>query len=81
MINGVLKMNKIVFVMLIVISSMIAFKQNELIVKLRDEIKTKDMEKARQSELIKQLNNEIVLYQDLEQLKDELGKYQEGLKN
>ena len=74
-------MNKIVFVMLIVISSMIAFKQNELIVKLRDEIKTKDMEKARQSELIKQLNNEIVLYQDLEQLKDELGKYQKGLKN
>ena len=67
--------------MLIVISSMIVFKQNELIVKLRDEIKTKDMEKARQSELIKQLNNEIVLYQDLEQLKEELGKYQEGLKN
>ena len=60
---------------------MIAFKQNELIVKLRDEIKTKDIEKTKQSEMIKQLNNEIVLYQDLEQLKDELGKYQEGLKN
>ena len=74
-------MDKIVFIMIIVIGSMIAFKQNELIVNLRDEIKTKDMEKARQSELIKQLNNEIVLYQDFKQLKDELGKYQEGLKN
>ena len=74
-------MDKIVFIMIIVIGSMVAFKQNELIVSLRDEIKTKDMEKVRQSELIKQLNNEIALYQDLEQLKDELGKYQEGLKN
>ena len=81
MINGVLKMDKIIFIMLLVISSMVVFKQNELIVNLRDEIKTKDMEKARQSEMINQLNNEIVLYRDLEQLKDELGKYQEGLKN
>ena len=74
-------MDKIIFIILLVISSMVVFKQNELIVNLRDGIKTKDMEKARQSELIKQRNNEIVLYQDLEQLKDELGKYQEGLKN
>ena len=74
-------MDKIVFIMLLVISSMIAFKQNELIVNLRDEIKTKDIEKTKQSEMIKQLNNEIILYQDLEQLKEELGKYQKGLKN
>ena len=81
MINGVLKMDKIVFIMLLVISSMIVFKQNELIVNLRDKIKTKDTEKTKQNEMINQLNNEIELYRDLEQLKDELGKYQKGLKN
>ena len=74
-------MDKIVFIMLLVISSMIVFKQNELIVNLRDKIKTKDTEKTKQNEMINQLNNEIELYRDLEQLKDELGKYQKGLKN
>ena len=74
-------MDKIVFIMLLVISSMIVFKQNELVVNLRDKIKTKDTEKTKQNEMINQLNNEIELYRDLEQLKDELGKYQKGLKN
>ena len=56
-------------------------KQDEKINSLQEQVKEKDMELVRQRELVKQLNNEIIVYQDLEQLKEELGKYQKGLKN
>ena len=81
MINGVLKMDKIVAVTIIILCSMFIFKQDEKVNSLQNQLKEKDIEITRQSELIKQLNNEIGLYKDLEQLKDELGKYQKGLKN
>ena len=81
MINGALKMVKIVVVTIIILCSMFIFKQDERVNSLQNQVKEKDRELVRQRELVKQLNNEIILYQDLEQLKDELGKYQEGLKN
>ena len=56
-------------------------KQDEKVNSLQEQIKEKDMELVRQREMVKQLNNEIIVYQDLEQLKEELGKYQKGLKN
>ena len=81
MINGVLKMVKIVVVTIIILCSMFITKQDEKVNSLQEQVKEKDMELVRQRELVKQLNNEIIVYRDLEQLKEELGKYQKGLKN
>ena len=74
-------MDKIVVVTIIILCSMFIFKQDERVNSLQDQVKEKDIELVRQRELVKQLNNEIIVYQDLEQLKEELGKYQKGLKN
>ena len=81
MINGVLKMVKIVVVTIILLCSMFITKLGERVNSLQEQVKEKDIELVRQRELVKQLNNEIIVYQDLEQLKEELGKYQKGLKN
>ena len=81
MINGVLKMVKIVVVTIIILCSMFITKQDEKVNSLQEQVKEKDIELVRQREMVKQLNNEIIVYQDLEQLKEELGKYQKGLKN
>lgn len=81
MINGVLKMDKIVVVTIIILCSMFIFKQDEKVNSLQNQLKEKDIEIVRQQELVKQLDNELVVYRDLEQLKEELGKYQKGLKN
>ena len=81
MINGVLKMVKIVVVTIIILCSMFISKQDEKINSLQEQVKEKDIELVRQREMVKQLNNEIIVYQDLEKLKEELGKYQKGLKN
>ena len=81
MINGVLKMVKIVVVTIIILCSMFISKQDEKVNSLQEQVKEKDMELVRQRELVKQLNNEIIVYRDLEKLKEELGKYQKGLKN
>lgn len=81
MINGVLKMVKIVVVTIILLCSMFITKQDEKINSLQEQVKEKDIELVRQREMVKQLNNEIIVYQDLEQLKEELEKYQKGLKN
>ena len=70
MINGVLKMDKIVVVTIIILCSMFIFKQDERVNSLQNQVKEKDMELVRQRELVKQLNNEIIVYQDLEQLKE-----------
>ena len=74
-------MVKIVVVTIIILCSMFIIKQDEKVNSLQEQVKEKDMELVRQRELVKQLNNEIIVYQDLEQLKEELGKYQKGLKN
>ena len=74
-------MDKIVVVTIIILCSMFIFKQDERVNSLQNQVKEKDMELVRQRELVKQLNNELVVYRDLEQLKEELGKYQKGLKN
>ena len=74
-------MVKIVVVTIIILCSMFITKQDEKVNSLQEQVKEKDMELVRQRELVKQLNNEIIVYQDLEQLKEELGKYQKGLKN
>ena len=81
MINGVLKMVKIVVVTIILLCSMFISKQDEKVNSLQEQVKEKDIELVRQREMVKQLNNEIIVYQDLEKLKEELGKYQKGLKN
>ena len=81
MINGALKMVKIVVVTIILLCSMFITKLGERVNSLQEQVKEKDMELVRQRELVKQLNNERIVYQDLEQLKEELGKYQKGLKN
>ena len=81
MINGVLKMVKIVVVTIILLCSMFITKQDEKVNSLQEQVKEKDIELVRQREMVKQLNNEIIVYQDLEKLKEELGKYQKGLKN
>ena len=81
MINGVLKMVKIVVVTIIILCSMFISKQDEKVNSLQEQVKEKDIELVRQREMVKQLNNEIIVYRDLEQLKEELGKYQKGLKN
>ena len=74
-------MVKIVVVTIILLCSMFITKQDEKVNSLQEQVKEKDMELVRQREMVKQLNNEIIVYQDLEQLKEELGKYQKGLKN
>ena len=74
-------MVKIVVVTIILLCSMFISKQDEKVNSLQEQVKEKDMELVRQREMVKQLNNEIIVYQDLEQLKEELGKYQKGLKN
>ena len=74
-------MDKIVIVTIVVLWSMFIFKQDEIVNSLQNKLKEKDMELVRQRELVKQLNNEIIVYQDLKELKEELGKYQKGLKN
>ena len=74
-------MVKIVVVTIIILCSMFIFKQDERVNSLQDQLKEKDIEIVRQQELVKQLDNELVVYRDLEQLKEELGKYQKGLKN
>ena len=74
-------MDKIVVVTIIILCSMFIFKQDKKVNSLQEQVKEKDIELVRQRELVKQLNNEIIVYQDLEQLKEELGKYQKGLKN
>ena len=74
-------MVKIVVVTIIILCSMFITKQDEKVNSLQEQVKEKDIELVRQREMIKQLNNEIIVYQDLEQLKEELGKYQKGLKN
>ena len=74
-------MVKIVVVTIIILCSMFITKQDEKINSLQEQVKEKDIELVRQREMVKQLNNEIIAYQDLEQLKEELGKYQKGLKN
>ena len=74
-------MVKIVVVTIIILCSMFIIKQDEKVNSLQEQVKEKDMELVRQREMVKQLNNEIIVYQDLEQLKEELGKYQKGLKN
>ena len=74
-------MVKIVVVTIIILCSMFITKQDEKVNSLQEQVKEKDIELVRQRELVKQLNNEIIVYQDLEKLKEELGKYQKGLKN
>lgn len=74
-------MVKIVVVTIIILCSMFITKQDERINSLQEQVKEKDIELVRQREMVKQLNNEIIVYRDLEQLKEELGKYQKGLKN
>ena len=74
-------MDKIVVATIIILCSMFIFKQDEKVNSLQNQLKEKDIEIVRQQELVKQLNNELVVYRDLEQLKEELGKYQKGLKN
>ena len=74
-------MVKIVVVTIIILCSMFITKQDEKVNSLQEQVKEKDIELVRQREMVKQLNNEIIVYQDLEQLKEELGKYQKGLKN
>ena len=74
-------MVKIVVVTIIILCSMFISKQDEKVNSLQEQVKEKDIELVRQREMVKQLNNEIIVYQDLEQLKEELGKYQKGLKN
>ena len=74
-------MVKIVVVTIIILCSMFISKQDEKVNSLQEQVKEKDIELVRQRELVKQLNNEIIVYRDLEQLKEELGKYQKGLKN
>ena len=74
-------MDKIVVVTIIILCSMFISKQDEKVNSLQEQVKEKDMELVRQREMVKQLNNEIIVYKDLEQLKEELGKYQKGLKN
>lgn len=74
-------MDKIVVVTIIILCSMFIFKQDEKVNSLQNQLKEKDIEIVRQQELVKQLDNELVVYRDLEQLKEELGKYQKGLKN
>ena len=74
-------MVKIVVVTIILLCSMFITKQDEKVNSLQEQVKEKDIELVRQREMVKQLNNEIIVYQDLEQLKEELGKYQKGLKN
>ena len=74
-------MDKIVIVTMIILCSMFIFKQDEKVNSLQNQLKEKDIEIVRQQELVKQLDNELVVYRDLEQLKEELGKYQKGLKN
>ena len=74
-------MDKIVVVTIIILCSMFIYKQDERVSSLQNQLKEKDIEIVRQQELVKQLNNELVVYRDLEQLKEELGKYQKGLKN
>ena len=74
-------MDKIVVVTIIILCSMFIFKQDERVNSLQNQLKEKDIEIVRQQELVKQLDNELVVYRDLEQLKEELGKYQKGLKN
>ena len=74
-------MDKIVVVTIIILCSMFITKQGERVNSLQEQVKEKDIELVRQRELVKQLNNELVVYRDLEQLKEELGKYQKGLKN
>ena len=74
-------MVKIVVVTIIILCSMFITKQDEKVNSLQEQVKEKDIELVRQRELVKQLNNEIIVYRDLEQLKEELGKYQKGLKN
>ena len=74
-------MVKIVVVTIILLCSVFITKQDEKVNSLQEQVKEKDMELVRQRELVKQLNNEIIVYRDLEQLKEELGKYQKGLKN
>ncbi len=74
-------MIRIVVVTIIILCSMFISKQEEKVNSLQEQVKEKNMELVRQRELVKQLNNEIIVYQDLEQLKEELGKYQKGLKN
>ena len=74
-------MVKIVVVTIILLCSVFITKQDEKVNSLQEQVKEKDIELVRQRELVKQLNNEIIVYRDLEQLKEELGKYQKGLKN
>lgn len=74
-------MVKIVVVTIILLCSMFITKQDEKVNSLQEQVKEKDIELVRQREMVKQLNNEIIVYRDLEQLKEELGKYQKGLKN
>ena len=74
-------MDKIVIVTIIILCSMFIFKQDEKVNSLQNQLKEKDIEIVRQQELVKQLDNELVVDRDLEQLKEELGKYQKGLKN
>ena len=74
-------MVRIVVVTIIILCSMFITKQDEKVNSLQEQVKEKDIELIRQREMVKQLNNEIIVYQDLEQLKEELGKYQKGLKN
>lgn len=74
-------MIKIVVVTIILLCSVFITKQDEKVNSLQEQVKEKDIELVRQRELVKQLNNEIIVYRDLEQLKEELGKYQQGLKN
>ena len=74
-------MDKIVVVTALILFSMFVLKQDERVNSLQNQVKEKDMELVRQREMVKQLNNEIIVYQDLEKLKEELGKYQKGLKN
>ena len=74
-------MVKIVVVTIILLCSMFITKQGKRVNSLQEQVKEKDIELVRQRELVKQLNNEIIVYQDLEKLKEELGKYQKGLKN
>ena len=66
MINGVLKMVKIVVVTIIILCSMFISKQDIKVNSLQNELKEKDIEIVRQQELVKQLDNELVVYRDLE---------------
>ena len=74
-------MDKIVIVMITILCSMFIFKQDEKVNSLQNELKEKDIEIVRQQELVKQLDNKLGVYRDLEKLREELGKYQKGLKN